>query len=73
MATSHENARAATMLVYACYCTESVSPITFTSAKAEFVKYEDKSLNACKYNGAPSVAARSAAYYLYLQNLINKS
>ena len=30
-------------------------------AKAEFVKYEEKSLNACKYNGAQSGAARNAA------------
>ena len=51
----------ATMLVYACYRTETVAPVNFTSAKAEFVKYEEKSLNAYKYNGAQSGAARSAA------------
>ena len=32
----------ATILVYACYHTETVSLINFASAKAEFVKYEEK-------------------------------
>ena len=61
------------MLVYTCYHTETVSPVNFTSAKTEFVKYEEKSLNVCKCNGVQSGAARSAAYYLYIQNLINNS
>ena len=50
-----------TMLVYDCYRTETLFPVNFTIAKAEFVKYEEKSLNACKFNGAQSGAARSAA------------
>ena len=61
MATKYEKARTVTMLVYACYRTETVSLINITSAKADFVKYEEKSLNTCKYNDAQSCATPSAA------------